>query len=48
MRDAADAEAEAMDALEYASWAIENARLETLDAIDARAYAEERAKSAGL
>jgi glycerol-3-phosphate dehydrogenase len=48
VQDAADSEAEAMDAIDYADWAVENARLQTLDAIDARAYAEERAKAAGL
>ena len=47
-QDAADAEADAMVAIEGAGWAVENARLQTLDAIDARAYAEERAKAAGL
>ena len=48
VQDAADAEADAMVAIEAANWAVENARLQTLDAIDARAHAEERAKAAGL
>jgi chemotaxis regulatin CheY-phosphate phosphatase CheZ len=48
VQDAADAEADAMDAIDYANWAVENARLQALDAIDARAYAVERAKAAGL
>ena len=47
-QDAADAEADAMVAIEGAGWAVENARLQTLDAIDARAHAEQRAKAAGL
>jgi hypothetical protein len=50
-RDAAryadGAEADAADAIDYAAWTIGNARLVVLDAIDARAYAEERAKAAG-
>ena len=48
VQDAADAEADAMVAIEGAGWAVENARLQTLDAIDARAHAEQRAKAAGL
>jgi hypothetical protein len=47
-QDAANAEADAVVAIEGADWAVENARLQTLDAIDARAHAEERAKAAGL
>ena len=39
VQDAAYAEADAMDAIDYANWAVENARLQALDAIDARAYA---------
>lgn len=34
----------ALYAIDYANWAVENARLQTLDTIDARAYA----KAAGL
>jgi hypothetical protein len=46
--DEADwAEADALDAIDYAQWTIENARLLALDALDARAYADERAKAAG-
>ena len=44
--DAAWAEADAADAIDYANWAVDNARLAVLDALDARAYAEERAKAA--
>jgi low affinity Fe/Cu permease len=44
--DADWAEADAADALDYAAWTVDNARLATLDAIDARAYADERAKAA--
>jgi hypothetical protein len=46
--DEADwADAEAADALDFADWAVDNAELAMLDAIDARAYADERAKAAG-
>ena len=45
--EAALAEGEAVDALDYAAWAVASARLDVLDAIDARAYADERAKAAG-
>ena len=38
------AEAEAADALDFAAWTVSNARLAVLDAIDARAYAHERAE----
>ena len=31
----------------YADWAVDNAELAMLDAIDARAYADELAKAAG-
>jgi hypothetical protein len=41
-------EADALDAIDYASWAVENARLAVLDALDARAYANERAEAAGV
>ena len=42
--DAQWAEADAQDAIDYAAWTVENARLAALDALDARIYAEERAK----
>jgi hypothetical protein len=38
------AEADAVDALDFAAWTVSNARLAVLDAIDARAYADEQAK----
>jgi cell division septum initiation protein DivIVA len=41
--DAEFAEADAQAALDYAGWAIENARGAILDAIDARAYANDKA-----
>jgi hypothetical protein len=45
--DEADwAETDAAAALDYAAWTVDNARLSVLDAIDARAYAAERAKLA--
>src|SRR5512139_753984 len=44
--DADFAEAEASDAIGYAEWVVDNARLAVLDALDARAYASERAKAA--
>jgi glycerol-3-phosphate dehydrogenase len=44
--DADFAEAEASDAIGYAEWVVDNARLAVLDALDARAYAAERAKAA--
>jgi hypothetical protein len=44
--DAAWAEAEAADALDYADWAVDNAQLVMLDAIDARAYADDLARAA--
>jgi len=43
--DADWAEADAYAALDYADWAVGNARLAILDAIDARAYADERASA---
>ena len=43
--DADWAEMEAADAIDYASWAADNARLAVLDALDARAYATELAQS---
>jgi hypothetical protein len=45
--DAAWAEANAADALDYAEWAVDNAQLVMLDAIDARSYADDLARSAG-
>jgi hypothetical protein len=42
------AEADARDAIDYAAWTVENARLAVLDALDARAYADERAQAAGV
>jgi hypothetical protein len=44
--DADWAETEALDAIDFATWTTENARLAVLDAIYARAYADERAKIA--
>jgi hypothetical protein len=44
--EAAWVEAEAADALDYAEWAVDNAQLAMLDAIDARAYADDLAKAA--
>ena len=41
--DADVAAADANAALDHADWAVDNARLAILDAIDARAYADERA-----
>jgi hypothetical protein len=41
------AEDDAFAALDYAAWTVTDARLAVLDAIDARAYADERAKLAG-
>ena len=46
--DADWAEADAADALDYAEWAVDNAQLAMLDAIDARAYADDLAKAASL
>jgi hypothetical protein len=40
------AEADAADALDYAGWTLDNARLAMLDAIDARSYATGRAGKA--
>src|SRR6266540_3919693 len=39
--DADWAENHAADAIDYAAWTVDNARLAVLDAIDARAYADE-------
>jgi hypothetical protein len=44
--DADLAEADATDAIDYAAWTVDNARLAILDAIDARAYANMRAGTA--
>jgi hypothetical protein len=46
-KDADRAEQDAVDAIDYAVWAFVSARLAVLDALDARAYADERAKIAG-
>jgi len=40
------AEADAADALDFAGWAVNNAQVAMLDAIDARAYAQELATAA--
>jgi hypothetical protein len=40
------AEADAADALDFAAWAVDNAQLAMLDAIDARVYADDLAKAA--
>jgi hypothetical protein len=45
--DADWAEADAVEAINYASWTLDNARVSMLDAIDARAYATTRASEAG-
>ena len=42
-RDADVAEQDAADALDYASWAVDQAQLAVLDAVDARTWADERA-----
>jgi hypothetical protein len=41
------AEADAADAIEFAAWTVDHARLAGLDAIDARVYADDLARSAG-
>ena len=46
-RDADWADADALDAIGFAEWAVDNMELAILDAIDARVYADERAKAAG-
>jgi hypothetical protein len=46
-RQADGAEADAADAIEFAAWTVDHARLAVLDAIDARAYADDLARSAG-
>jgi hypothetical protein len=40
------AEADAVEAIDYAAWTLDNARVAMLDAIDARAYATARASGA--
>jgi hypothetical protein len=45
--DAAWAEDDAAAAIDYAAWTVDNARYAVLDAIDARAYADDLARSAG-
>ena len=44
--DAVWAERDAEDALDYAIWTVDNARLAALDALDARVYADELARAA--
>jgi hypothetical protein len=46
-READWADADAADALDFAAWAVDNAELAILDAIDARVYADERAQAVG-
>ena len=41
------AEADAADAIDFAAWTVDNARLAVLDAIDARVYADELAATTG-
>lgn len=45
-QDAEFAEVNASDALDYAAWAVEQAELAVLDAVDARASADARAAAA--
>ena len=45
-RQADGAEADAADAIDFAAWTVDNARLAVLDAIDARVYADELASTA--
>ena len=45
-RQADGAEADAADAIEFAAWTVDQARLAVLDAVDARVYANELAKQA--
>jgi hypothetical protein len=45
--DADCAEQDAADAIDYALWMVYDAQLVVLDALDARAYADERARIAG-
>ena len=46
-RQADGAEADAADAIDFAAWTVDNARLAVLDAIDARVYADELATTVG-
>jgi hypothetical protein len=46
-RQADGAEADAAAAINFAAWTVDHARLAVLDAIDARAYADDLARSAG-
>ena len=46
-RQADGAEADAADAIEFAAWTVDHTRLAVLDAIDARAYADDLARSTG-
>ena len=41
------AEADAAEAIDFAAWTVDNARLAVLDAIDARVYADDLARTAG-
>ena len=43
--DAVWAEGDATNAISYAEWVVDNARVAVLNAIDARAYADELANS---
>jgi hypothetical protein len=45
--DADWAEQDAADAIDYAVWMVYDAQLAVLDALDARAYADQRARIAG-
>ena len=45
-RQADGAEADAADAIEFAAWTVDHARLAVLDAIDARVYADDLAQQA--
>ena len=47
MDQADGAEADAADAIEFAAWTVDHARLSVLDAIDSRVYADDLARSAG-
>jgi glycerol-3-phosphate dehydrogenase len=47
VRQADGAEADAADAINFAAWTVDHARLAVLDAIDARADADDLTRSAG-
>ena len=47
-KDADWAEQDAADAIDYAIWMVYDAQLAVLDALDARVYADDRAKIAGM